>query len=186
MEPKPVNRTAWIAAGIAGVVVLLVLAILVDLGPFTDEELTEAEFLAQGDGICQQAHRDFERLQGSSPTTANEAGELTSELLAISRDELDAIGELQAPAALTSSVRRYLDAREAGIERLRDGVDAAEDGDALAYAKAQAELASTQPKREKLARQVGFDECSRILFGREQLESDSKPRSASIRALPRR
>jgi hypothetical protein len=175
MEPRPVNRSAWIAAAVVGVVGILLAAIVFDLGPFADEDLTRAEFLAQGDEICSQAHRDYEKLQGRPPRTASEASELTGELLAISREELDAIVDLKAPAELSTALERYLKAREAGIERLREGVDAAEAGDAFAYAKAQSELASTQEKRAALARDVGFDVCSEILFGRGQLESDAQP-----------
>jgi predicted transcriptional regulator len=175
MESRPVNRTAWIAAGILGALALLLAAIIFDLGPFADDELSRAEFLAQGDEICSQAHSDYEKLQDSPPRTATEASELTSELLAISREELEAIADLNAPAELTTALERYLDAREAGIERLREGVEAADGGDAFAYAQAQSELASTQRKREGLARDVGFEVCSEVLFGREQLASDSEP-----------
>lgn len=174
-EPRTSNRTAWIALGILGVAVLLVVSVVFDLGPFADEDLTEAKYLAQADDICSQAHRDFEKLQGSPPRTANEAAELTEELLAISRDEQDAIADLTPPAALTSSVERYLDARDAGIERLREGAGAADEGDAFAYAEAQADLASTQKERSKLAKRVGFDECSQALFGPGQLKEDAKP-----------
>lgn len=174
MEPKPVNRTAWVAAVIAGVAILLVAAIVFDLGPFADEELSQAEFLALGDDICAEAHADFEKLQDSPPRTANEAAERTGELLAISRNELDEIRELNAPATLDTALDRYLKARDAGIEELRAGEEAADDGDVLAYSTAQAELASKQLERRDLAAKVGFDECSRVLFGRDQLETDSQ------------
>lgn len=176
MERDPAtNRNAWVALGILGVAIVLVLAILLDLGPFADDPLSEAEFLARGDEICSAAHSDYEALQDSPPRTANEAAERTDELLAISRSELDEIRDLDGPAALQSVVGRYLEAREKGIERLRDGVEAAEEGDALAYARAQAEVASTQLERRKLAQRVGFEECSQVLFGRDQLAADSEP-----------
>jgi hypothetical protein len=174
-EPRTSNRTTWIALGILGVAVLLVVSVVFDLGPFAEEDMTETEYLAQADDICSQAHRDFEKLQGSPPRTASEAAELTEELLAISRDEQDAIADLTPPPALTSSVERYLDARDAGIERLREGAGAAGEGDAFAYAEAQADLASTQKERLKIAKRVGFDDCSQALFGPGQLEEDSKP-----------
>jgi hypothetical protein len=175
MESQPANRTAWVAIGILGVAILLAVAIIFDLGPFADGELSEAEFLASGDEICAEAHADFEDLQDSPPRTASEAAELTDELLAISREELDGIRELDGPASLDPALDRYLNAREAGIDELRAGEDAAKGGDALAYAEAQAELASGQLERRELAAKVGFDECSQVLFGREQLEADSQP-----------
>jgi hypothetical protein len=164
MEPRPVNRTAWLAAALLGVAVLVLGGILFDLGPFSDDELSRAEFVAEGDEVCSQAHHDFERLQDSPPRTAGEAAELTGDLLAISRQELDAIADLEAPSEVSSALERYLDAREEGMERLREGVEAAEAGDARAYAKAQAELEKSQPDRLSLAREVGFDVCSKVLF----------------------
>jgi hypothetical protein len=58
---------------------------------------------------------------------------------------------------------RYIEAREQGLEILRDGLEAAEDDDAEAYADAQAQIADTQVDRARLAREVGFTECSRPL-----------------------
>jgi hypothetical protein len=186
MEPQPHsgNRIGWVAAAALGVALLVALAVVLDLGPFADDELTEADFLAQGDAICREAHAGYEDLQRRPPRTANEAAALTEELSGISRDELDAIRDLAAPASLAASLNRYLEAREKGIERLREGTAAAEDGDALAYAKAQAALASTQEKRLRLARGVGFRQCSRILFGRDRLAADSEPPASSDPSAP--
>jgi hypothetical protein len=186
MEPRGESpgRLGWIALAALGVALLVGLAILLDRGPFADEELTGAEFVKRGDEICAQAQEDFEDLQESVPTTAGEAAEVTEELVAIALDELDGISDLSAPAELDAAIDRYLVAREAGIDLLRDGVAAAEDGDALAYARAQADLASSQLKRERLARQLGFSECSRVLFGRGRLERDSEPPVGTDPAAP--
>lgn len=162
----------WAVLAVLAVGVFVALALLLDLGPFADEPLSEAEFLARGDEICHRAHADFEELQGHAPATAREAAEITDELVAIAREELERIRDLEAPVALETALKRYLDARVAGIERLEEGAKAAADEDAFAYAKAQAEVADTQLSRLKLAREVGFDQCSRVLFGREQLEGD--------------
>jgi hypothetical protein len=177
-EPRPPRsdrRGLWIALGALGVATLVVIAIVADLGPFADEELSEAEFLSRGDEICREAHDEFEDLQGRTPNTASEAADLTGNLMEISEGELDEIRDLNVPAPLERSLDRYLEAREQGIEQLRKGLDAAEDGDAFAYADAQAKVAAGQVRRLKLAKQVGFSECSRVLFGREQLAADSEP-----------
>ena len=186
MEPqgKATRAGHWIATAVVGVAIVVGLAIVLGLGPFADEDLSEAEFLAQGDEICAQAHSDYEDLQRSLPVTSAEATELTEELVAISRDELDAIAELAAPDALDPEVERYLRSREGGIELLREGLAAAERSDAFAYEEAQADLGSGQPERARLARQVGFDECSRILFGRDQLERDSEPPASTDPGAP--
>jgi hypothetical protein len=178
-EPRPPakpadRRPVWIALGAIGVAALIVLAILLDLGPFADEELSDAEFLARGDEICREAHEEFERLQARRPNTASEAADLTGNLIEISEGELDEIRDLNPPAPLERPLGRYLDSREEGIEQLKKGLEAAEERDAFAYADAQAKVAAAQVRRLQLAKEVGFRECSRVLFGREQLAADSK------------
>jgi hypothetical protein len=186
-EPRPPRsdrRGLWIALGALGAATLVVIAIVADLGPFADEELSEAEFLSRGDEICREAHDEFEDLQGRTPNTASEAADLTGNLMEISEGELDEIRDLNVPAPLERSLDRYLEAREQGIEQLRKGLDAAEDGDAFAYADAQAKVAAGQVRRLKLAKQVGFSECSRVLFGREQLAADSEPPQSTDPSAP--
>ena len=46
---------------------------------------------------------------------------------------------------------------------MRDGQAAAEDRDADAYEKAQAEVADSQRERHRIARRIGFAVCSRPL-----------------------
>ncbi len=179
MEYPPTERNdrrlGWIALVIVVAGALVALTLLLDLGPAADEELPQAEFLAQGDQICAQAQRSFEELQRSRPTTGGEASALTSELLRISEDELDQVSHLRAPVALQRSLDRYLDAREQGIDQIRAGLDAVDDRDAFAYAEAQAAVADGQVRRLQLAKEVGFEQCSRILGERDQLAADARP-----------
>jgi hypothetical protein len=64
-------------------------------------------------------------------------------------------------AAIDAGRYRYLNAREQGIALLKKGLAAAQGGNAQAYAAAQAAITKGQVKRLKLARAVGFTECSR-------------------------
>ena len=163
MDWAPGDR-AGIAIAIAALVgVLVALAALLDLGPFADEELARAELIARGDEICERAHEAFVELQAEQPQTAREAHELTDQLVGIAEDERDEVADLNGPDDVDELVDRYLDAREEGIDALRAGRDAADADDADAYSEAQAELASAQADRHRLARDVGFSECSRPL-----------------------
>ena len=164
----------WVGIGALCVAVLFGLAYLFDLGPFAEEELTTPAFLAAADGICAEAHSDFEQVQEAQPATASAAAAVTEELLAISRDELEGIEDLEVPATLEKPLEQYLDARREGIDEMRAGLEAAQRGDAFAYADAQAAVASTQVERLTLAKGLGLTECSRVLFGREQLEKTAK------------
>jgi hypothetical protein len=180
-HPRP-NRLPWILAGLGAVVVMVALFLLLD--PFGDEELSRAEFLAQGDEICTQAHEAFTDLQDQTPATAREAVDLTEQLINIAEDERDEIGDLNGPSDLDDKVDAYLSAREDGIELLHRGLDAAEDNDGQAYAASQAKVAAQQIERLQLALAVGFRECSRPLVDREELARQSEPPATSDPTAP--
>jgi hypothetical protein len=133
-------------------------------GPFGgDDELTKEELIAQGDEICKQGREQYQELQQNPPKTASEAAELTRRLIEITEGEIAELRDLNAPPESQEALDDYLAAREAGLEVLRDGLAAAEDQDAQAYAEAQAKIAEGQVHRSRLAEQVGFTECSRPL-----------------------
>ena len=172
-----ITRSQLIAVVAAALVGLGVAAFVFGLGPFADEELTPAQFLARGDEICAQAHDEFLDLQDSAPRTAADAEAQVQGLIEIAEEERDALGELEAPSSLSGKVGRYLKDRDAGIEVLRDGLSAARADDPAAYEAAQAELASKQAERHRAARRVGFSECSEPLVSDEELERQAQPPS---------
>ena len=180
------NRSGLALAIAALLGVLVALAALLDLGPFSDDELTVEQFIAQGDEICREAHSEFLDLQDSPPRTPSDAAELTGGLIEVAEEERDAISDLREPESLSNEVARYLEARDRGIEVLRDGLAAAEDADAAAYEELQARLASTQlDPRYEIAGDIGFKECSKPLLGRAELEGDAElPASSNPNAPP--
>lgn len=163
----PVKAVLGVLAALA---VLVVLAVVLDLGPFGGEDegtstLTEAQFAARGDEICKRAHDKFAELQKTPPNSAEGAVTLTQNLIEISQEELSQIHSLEAPADVLPALNRYLQAREQGIALLQQGLQAAQDENATAYAEAQAKIADGQLRRLNLARAVGFTECSRVSGG---------------------
>ena len=176
MEEAPRTNRTGLAAGIIGVVVLLaVLAVVLDLGPFADDELSAAEFLSQGDEICKQAHDEFLDIQGSSPRTSDDAVAQVNALIEVAVKERDGILELDGPADLAEDVDGYIAEREKGIEILKDGLAAARDDDPAAYEEAQAQLASQQSERQDTAQKLGFNECSEPLVDETELERQAQP-----------
>ena len=178
MEETGTSRHTGLTAGaiaLAGVVLLIF--VIFDLGPCADERLSTEEFVAQADEFCRQAHAEFrDKQRGEPPRTASEAEDLTDALVEVAEEERDAIRDLDEPEELSDRIGRYLDARERGIDLLRDGREAAKDADSVAYEAAQAELASTQlDPRYELARDLGFRECSKPLIKRAALKRQSKP-----------
>jgi hypothetical protein len=161
--PKPTHRSGIAAAAVGGVALLVVLALLLDLGPFGDDDPGPSEFAATADEICAEARDEFRDLQRTPPRTPGDAAELTRDLASLAEEELEEIGSLTPPAGAEADVARYLEAKEAGIELLRAGADAADAGDAERYEQLQAELERSQPKRLRLARAAGLAECSRPL-----------------------
>jgi hypothetical protein len=180
-HPRP-NRLPWVLAGLGAIAVMVALFLLLD--PFGDEEISRAEFLAQGDEICAEAHEAFTELQAETPATAREAVDLTEQLINIAEDERDEIDDLNGPSELDDEVDAYLSAREDGIELLRRGLDAAEDNDGQAYAASQSKVAAQQLERLELAEAVGFTECSRPLIDREELARQSEPPATSDPTAP--
>jgi hypothetical protein len=187
-DPQPADprrRARWGAIALLGVLVLVVAAILLDLGPFADDELSEEEFRARGDEICARAHERFDDAQAKAPgQTPAEAVTLTDELIGIAEAELDDLRSLAVPGSLKAGLDRYLAARERGIDTLHDGRAAAEDADLFEYEKAQADLAASQAKRLQLAREVGFTECSTLDPSKQAVEEDAEPPSASDPSAP--
>ena len=175
-ESHPRTSRAGLAVAIAALLgVLVALAALLGIGPFADDELTAEQFINQGDEICAEAHEEFLDLQKGTPRTPDDAAELVGGLIDVAQEERDAIADLREPAELSEQVDRYLRAREEGIALLRDGQAAAEDADPAAYERIQAELASTQlDPRFEIAAGIGFDDCSKPLVDRDELERQAE------------
>jgi hypothetical protein len=149
-------------------VALFSIALLAGCGGGDGEELTEEEFLTQGDEICKEGRAQFAELQRDPPQSAAESAELTRQLIEITEAEIDDLRDLNAPAESQEALDDYLAAREAGLEILEKGLQAAEDEDATAYAEAQAQIARSQVDRARLAERVGFSECSQPLGDGDQ------------------
>jgi hypothetical protein len=125
------------------------------------EELTKSELIAQGDAICKDAHDRFAALQGNLPTTPEETATYTQRLIDITEDEVSRLRAMDAPASVKPTLESYLDALDKNIVVLKQGLEAAQNSDATAYAKAQAKAVEDQVERLQLAQAVGFKECSR-------------------------
>ncbi len=179
MDASPDNRTRIAAAIAALLAVLALAAALFDLGPFAEDDLSVAEFLAQGDEICTDAHDSFRDNQKGAPRTPEEAAELTGALIESAREELSAIQGLDVPGSLAGSLDRYYAARERGILQLEDGLAAARKENPLGYEQAQARVSGSQAQRHRIAKKVGFSVCSKPLVGAGELERQAEPPEAA-------
>jgi hypothetical protein len=117
--------------------------------------------VAQGDAICKEARDRFAQLQGNPPTTPEETATFTQRLIDITETEVEQLRALNPPASVKAALDDYLKALDKNIAVLRQGLAAAQQSDATAYAKAQAKAVKGQVERLQLAQAVGFNECSR-------------------------
>jgi hypothetical protein len=127
----------------------------------TTGSLSKSQLVAQGDSICKDAHDEFAQLQQNPPTTSDEAAALTQKLIDISQTELTRLQDLSPPADVKPALDSYLKSLEENIAVLKQGLKAAQKGDATGYTKAQAKTVKQQVKRLQLAQAVGFQVCSR-------------------------
>jgi len=127
----------------------------------TAAELTKSQLIAQGDAICKDAHDRFAELQGSPPTTPEETATFTQHLIDITENEVSQLRALNAPTNVKPALDRYLQSMDKNVGILRQGLKAAQQSDATAYAQAQAKAVQGQVKRLQYAQAVGFKECSR-------------------------
>jgi hypothetical protein len=125
------------------------------------QELTRSELIAKGDAICEDAHERFAQLQASPPTTPEESATFTQQLIDITETEVSQLRALDAPASVKPALDDYLKALDKNVEVLKQGLTAAQQSDAAAYARAQAKAVKGQVERLRLAQAVGFSECSR-------------------------
>src|SRR4051794_19860623 len=123
------RRHLLFAGALVAIVGLVVLVMAIaGIGPFGGS-LTKEEFVAQGDEICRQARDEFIQRQQSPPRTSQEAADLANALAGISKQELDAIRELDEPDEVQPALDEYLKAREDGIALIEEGANAAAKGD---------------------------------------------------------
>lgn len=121
--------------------------------------------IAEGDAICAESQERIAELRRGVPATPRAAAELTAGIVAAYEDEVASLRALAVPAEAQADLDRYLSAREAALENLREGLAAARRGDELGYAEAQAAVARGQLERTRLAEAVGFERCSVPLSG---------------------
>jgi hypothetical protein len=145
------------------VALLSVLAALV-LGGCGDEgggdDLDADELISRGDALCGEGQERFAEIQVRQPRNPKDAAAQADELIGVAAEELNELRSLRPPEELIDPLDEYLAARDAALELLEDGRDAAADRDAEGYGKAQAELAAGAKERRRLARAVGFEVCS--------------------------
>jgi hypothetical protein len=119
------------------------------------------QFHAEGNRVCRDFERQLDRIQATTPPTANQAEKQAEAIIDLSEQALDNLRKVDPPSDLEPAFQRYLDSREQAIGFVEDARDAAGDNDSNAYVRAKRRLAAEQPTRRQLALQIGLSACSR-------------------------
>jgi hypothetical protein len=125
------------------------------------DTMTKQDLIARGDAACQKREKRFAEIQAKPPTSAQDAEDQTAKLIAASEQELSVLKDLKAPDDLQPKLDRYIAAKEEAVGFLEEGLEAAKEENEQAFGEARAKTGKDQVKRLKLAREVGFKECSR-------------------------
>ena len=150
------NRSRSIAAAL---LILIATALVGGCGD-SSESVSASELAQRGDQICREEQSRFAEIQAQPPSNATEAANQTRDVTNASEDAVSSLRDMQPPEDLQTNYDLYLKARDAAIDQMKQGEDAAQNQDSGAYGSAQEEVARTALERQKLARALGFRVCS--------------------------
>ena len=121
------------------------------------ERLSKAEFVAQADAICRRYEARLDAL--GQPMNVTELRSFADKALPIAKDGREDLGKLSPPAELEDSYDAWLDQGDEAIEIVERLRDAAADGDNAAIEKIAADARRTDAEANRLARELGFEQC---------------------------
>ncbi|HEX3734080.1 MAG TPA: protein kinase [Solirubrobacterales bacterium] len=123
--------------------------------------LTEAELIAKGDAVCAHSQEAFKEVRQRFPNGEEEPDPAYSrELVGISTREVREFNDLTPPPSLEDEYKRYVQARERVHAYDEQALSAAQNGDAIAYARAREKRDVEEPERHAIATAIGFEVCS--------------------------
>ena len=141
-------------AALAGVIVLLASA----CGGGGGDRLSEAEFQSQANAICGKYEQQLRAL--GSPSSLDEIPAFVDRALAILNREIDEISQLDPPQDLQSQFDALLAASDRTKKAADDLSTAAKAGDQAAVQKALEEGRAASTQADKLAGDLGLDQCN--------------------------
>ncbi len=123
--------------------------------------LTEAELIAKGDAVCTRSQETFKEVRQRFPNGEAEPDPVYSrELTGISTRAVREFNELTPPPSLEAEYKRYVQAQERVHVYDEQALSAAQNGDAVAYARAREKRDNGQSERHAIATAIGFAVCS--------------------------
>ena len=121
------------------------------------DRLSQAEFVAKADAICQEYEAKLDAL--GQPQNEDELAEFADKAIPIAKDGRDELGELNPPENQQENYDRWLEQGDRAIEIVEDLRGAAEDGDRAEIQRIAQEAEQADQESNRLAEQLGFEEC---------------------------
>ena len=122
------------------------------------EPLTKEEFARQGNEVCQEFDRQIEAL--GAPQSLDAVEDFANRSAEIARDGRDELEDLEPPEELVADYDRLLEMLDAEIEDIERLGEAAADNDQAAAQTIIAEGAAKSEASDRLARELGLDDCA--------------------------
>ena len=121
------------------------------------DRLSQAEFVAQADTICQEYEAKLDAL--GQPQNEEQLAEFADKAIPIAKDGREKLGELNPPENQEETYDRWLEQGDRAIEIVEELRDAAEDGDRAEIQRIAQEAERADRESNALADQLGFKEC---------------------------
>jgi len=120
--------------------------------------LTEAQLIERGDEICAGSRAKYKLVRDPVLEEVPDVS-YSKQLVANSTEAVREFNELQPPQSLERAYRNFVASQEQVKQWDADAMEAAEDGDEVAYREAREDRDDTEDDRKALAEEVGFKEC---------------------------
>jgi len=123
------------------------------------QQVSATELVQKADAICRDEQAKFDQIQAHPPANASIASDQTKELIDVTNAASSDLRDLEPPDQLSAPYDAYLQARDAAVDQMKRGQDAADNQDSAGYSAAQTAVARAALRREKLATAAGLRVC---------------------------
>jgi hypothetical protein len=123
------------------------------------QTLNEAQLVANGDAICVDSRESYKRIFDPVLEEVPDVA-YSQQLVANSTEAVREFNALEPPPPLERTYEKYVGSREQVKQWDVDALEAAREGDEVAYREAREDRNDTEDDRKVLAEEVGFKECS--------------------------
>jgi hypothetical protein len=123
------------------------------------EPLSQEDFVAQADAICEEYEAKLDAL--GTPQSQEDLAEFAEKSVPIAEEGQGKLAELTPPADLQEAYDEWLAQGDKAVDIVQRLEQAAQDNDQEEIQAIATEAQAADERSEELATQLGFEECSR-------------------------